>query len=146
MTKQRTVGATTQKPSKKRSPWLPIMGITLAVLLGAIAYLVAPMLLDLIADQSSGFKKQMDDFQRDPQGLPEKSFEYVAAIVLWLVLMGVMMFIAAATVGPDPERESLQTMGPSPADKKAMVKDLQKRLKEAKKREREMQKRRPKSK
>jgi hypothetical protein len=49
-----------------------------------------------------------------------------------------MLLVSAMLIGTDPERESWKEMGTSPADKKAMLKQLKKDLKEAKKRERLM--------
>ncbi len=126
---------------KKGNPWLPIMGLALAGLLGVTAYFLAPALLDFGVEQSATLRRQVRQFERDPGGLPEKSFEYVTALFLWLIFMAVLMFIAALAVGPDPEKEAVQTLPPSPSDKKAVAKDLRRQIKAAKKRERERQKR-----
>ena len=131
-----------RRKKKKSNPLLPIMGLALAVLLGIVAYFVAPMALEFARDQSADLDKQVSDFEKDPQGgLPAESFEYVFAAVIWLVSFSLVMFITAAAIGEDPEKESVKMMGPSPANKKAVAKDLKKRIRAAKKRERERQRR-----
>jgi hypothetical protein len=127
---------------KKRSRGVPILGLTLAVLLAVVSFFVAPVLLDMAKDQFPDFKSQIDSFPDDKpsESLPDNTPEYVVAAALWLILMGLFMFLAAVAVGSDPERESWSQMGPSPADKKGMAKQLKKDLKAAKKRDRERKK------
>ncbi len=125
-----------KKTTKKRSRGIPIIGLVLAVLLAVMSYFIAPVVLDMATNQFPDLKSQIDDFPNDKpmESLPDNTPEYVVAVALWLVLMGLFMFVASAAVGKDPERESWDQMGPSPADKKAMAKQLKKDLKEAKKR------------
>jgi hypothetical protein len=51
-----------------------------------------------------------------------------------------MFVVAAALFGTDPEKEAWKNMGPSPANKKATIKQMKKDLKVAKKLAKEQQK------
>jgi hypothetical protein len=129
-------------PKKKRSKaLLPIMGLSLAALLAVVSYVVAPVLLDTIVEQFPKNKtlQQIDDFEHHKpyEKLPDKTPQYVFAVALWLVAMGLAMFLVSTSVGEDPEKESWKHLGPSPANKKAIAKQLKKDLKEAKKRARQ---------
>lgn len=122
----------TEVKRKGRSKaFLPLIGIILAVLLGIIAYVVAPLLVEWLADQSDSIASRFAQFRID---YGENAPDYVAALLLWLVMLAVMVFVAAATIGEDPEKEAFRYMGPSPADKKKRVKELQRELREAKRR------------
>jgi len=129
-----------KKPRKKqRRRGIPILGLTLAVLLGVVSYFIAPVLLEMATDQFPDLKAQVDDFpnEKPMESLPDNTPEYVVAVAIWLILMGLLMFVAAGAVGTDPEREAWNQMGPAPANKKAVAKQLRKDLKAAKKRDRE---------
>lgn len=143
MAKHGTSYREAEKPKKKR-PLLPILGLSLAILLGVVAVMVAGPLLEFGEEQSDGFSKQLNQFRNDPQfeNLPDDTPEYVTAALLWFILMGLAMFIASAAVaGTDAERKAYSEMGPSPANKDAVVKQLKRDLKEAKKREQQRKRR-----
>jgi len=132
---------TTSGGRKKRRSraLLPVLGLMLAVCFGVVAYFIAPILIEFGEEQSPGLKDSFDDIRANPD-YPENSVDYIAAGLIWLVLMALTMFIAAAAVGEDPDKETWRLMGPPPADKDAVIKQLRKDLKAAKKRERQRNK------
>jgi len=130
----------TSMPKKKRKKGLlPIMGLTFAILLAVISYVVARMLIEFAEDKNDKIKTQFDEF-RENEKVPENALDYIAMGLLWMMLLGVTMFFAAALVGKDPKKESLKTMSASPANKKAMIKQMQRDLKEAKKHQKQQKK------
>jgi hypothetical protein len=130
----------TKRTKKRRNrALLPVMGLSLAVLLGVAAYFLAPILIELGENQSPDLKDSFDQI-RNNDTYPEGILEIMISIVLWLVMMGLAMFLVAATVGEDPEKEPFRYMGPPPSDKKAQIKELKKELRAAKKRERQRKK------
>jgi len=129
------------QPKKKRrsKALLPIMGLTLAVLLGIVAYALAPLALEGLGSVNEEWRARI--YQADDPLTPadesqefQPNYDYLMAVVLWVVLLGLAMTMVAAATGPAPEKETLKMMGPSPADKKALAKQLKKDLREAKKR------------
>jgi uncharacterized Tic20 family protein len=128
----------TPKKRKRRSrALLPVMGLMLAVLLGVVAVFTSPLLVELIEEQQPDVANQFADFEAD---YGENAVDYVIAAVMWLVMLAFMMFIAAMAIGSDKaEKEMWETLGPHPADKKAVIKAKKKQLKEAKKRARQKQ-------
>ena len=80
-----------------------------------------------------------DEIRANPD-FPEHSVEYIAGALVWLVLMALSMFVVAAVIGEDPDKETWRLLGPPPANKDAVIKQLRKDLKEAKKRERQRKK------
>jgi hypothetical protein len=139
MRKEASFGTTTRR--RQRTPGIPLLGLMLAVLLGIVSYFVAPALLDFVSDQVPDFGQQIDDWPgaKPYDWLPDALPDYLAGVALWLIMMGVAMFFASAMVGQDPEREGWQHMGPPPANKKKVLKQLRKDLKVAQQREREME-------
>ncbi len=128
-------------PKKKRrsKALLPLMGLTLAILLGVVAYFLAPLALKGLGSVNEEWRAriyQVDDpaTAADESQEFQPNYEYLMAAVLWGVLLSLAMTIVAVAVGPSPEKETLKMMGPSPADKKALAKQLKKDLREAKKR------------
>jgi amino acid transporter len=137
------------KEKKKRSG-VPILGLVLAIALAGMAYGLAFPLVQLgekngtigpqLDDLRSEFAKQ-DWYQKSEQYHKNNIVEIITAVLLWFIMMGIAMFaVSAALVGTDPEKESFKYMPPSPADKKAQIKQMKKDLKEAKRRAREMEK------
>lgn len=125
---------------KRRSrALLPLLGLMLAICFGVIAYVVAPMVVEFGEEQSAGLKNSFDDIRANPD-FPENSVNYIAAALIWLVLMAISMFIVAGVIGEDPDKEAWRLLGPSPADKDAVIKQLRKDIKVAKKRERQRKK------
>ena len=143
--------STRAKKKSGRRRWLPIMGLTLAVLLAIVSYVVAFPLVEFGRDQNPKIDNAVRDLRETFDGYSwyaenaqyhgNNIAEFIVAAVLWFVLMGLSMFVASlATYGTDPEREAWEKLGPSPANKKAVIKQLKKDLKEAKKRERQYKK------
>ncbi|MBP8972620.1 MAG: hypothetical protein KBH93_01990 [Anaerolineae bacterium] len=137
-----------QKRERRTNRWLPIIGLTLAVLLAVSSYLIAFPLVDLGREQSETIDDAYGDLRRqfasydwyaDSERYHGNNIvEILVAAVLWLVLMGLaMLAVGVATYGTDPERRAWKQMGPPPANKKAVVKQLKKDLKEVKRQERE---------
>jgi hypothetical protein len=139
-----------ERTTKKKAPkGLPILGLLLAVALLAFSYGVSFPLVKLAEDHSTTVHNAFDDLRQKFEEYPwyrnneqyhgNHIVEIIATLVLWFVTMGLaMLLVSAMLIGTDPERESWKEMGTSPADKKAMLKQLKKDLKEAKKRERLM--------
>lgn len=138
MRKEASFGTTTRKYQRTRG--IPALGLALAVLLGIVSYFAAPLLLDFVGEQVPDFGSQVDNWatEKPYDWLPDATPDYLAGAALWLILMGVAMFVASAAAGRDPEREGWQHMGPPPANKKKVAKQLKKDLKIAQQREREM--------
>jgi hypothetical protein len=137
------------KKSKRRG--VPILGLILAIALAGVAYGISFPLVQLGEKQSDTVKTQFDDLRREFASKPwyqdtenihgNNVVEIITAVVLWFIMMGFAMFaVSAALVGTDPEREALKTMPVSPANKKAMIKQMKKDLKDAKRRARELEK------
>ena len=141
MRKEASFAATTKK--RGRTAGIPVLGLMLAVLVAIVAYFAAPPLLDFLSEQFPEFGSQLNSWptQKPNEWMPDNLPDYVAGLALWLIIMGLAMFVVSAAIGRDPEREAWKFMGPPPADKKKVAKQLKKDLKIAKQREREMRKR-----
>lgn len=130
---------------------LPVMGLLLAVALAGVAYGLSFPLVAFAEDQDEDLKKEFDSFREDMLNRdnyediemfkPENAVEYIVAGVLWILLFGLASFVFAAAVGKDEESKSAVEMGPSPANRKASIKQMKKDLREAKKRDRERKRR-----
>lgn len=126
---------------KRRSrALLPLMGLLLAICFGLVAYGVAPVLVEFGEEHNEGLKNSFDEIRNNPD-YPENSVNYVTGALVWLVLMALSMFVVAVVIGEDPDKETWRLLGPSPANKDAVIKQLRKDIKEAKKRERQRKKR-----
>ena len=132
---------TTMGGRKKRRSraLLPLLGLLLAVCFGVVAYVTAPLLVEFGEERSAGLKDSFDEIRANPD-YPEHAVEYIAGALVWLVLMALSMFAVAAVIGEDPDKETWRLLGPPPANKDAVIKQLRKDLKEAKKRERQRKK------
>lgn len=137
------------REKKKRARGLPILGLLLAIALAGVAYGISIPLVQFGENQSETVKDQFDElrnqfaqkewYQNNEKYHGNNIVEIITAALLWFVMMGLSMFVVSATlVGTDPQRESWKYLPPSPADKKATVKQLRKEMKEAKRREKEM--------
>lgn len=135
-----------QSQKSKKSPirgLLPIMGLSLAILFGVMAFFLAPPIVDWAREQDGKIGEVVTDMEADiPEDWPEQSLSYVVAIVLWLVTFSLSMVMVAAMIGEDPEKLALKELPASPANKKATIKQMKKDLKEAKRRESERKSRR----
>ncbi len=84
-------------------PLLPLIGFTLAVTLGVIAYFSAPLLVDF-AKTNLGEQEFEQRLAQD--NIEEGQVQIAFAVVLWLALFGLTMTIVAAAIGEDPEKEN----------------------------------------
>lgn len=133
---RKTLSYKTARHKKRSSRFLPVFGLLLAVLLGIVAYILAPYMVDYAMERNANVNRQFTDFA-DQYG--EDTIDYLAAGVFWLILLGLATLFVAIFVGSDPETDSLKDLGPSPANKKAVVKQLKKDLREAQKRAKQKQ-------
>jgi hypothetical protein len=136
-----------ERLDKKGTPkGLPILGLLLAVALLAFSYGVSFPLVKFVDGQSSTMHNAFNDlrqyfeqyqwYKNNEQYHGNHIVEIITTLVLWFITMGLaMLVVSALLIGTDPEKEAWRQMGTSPANKKAMVKQLRKDLKEAKKRE-----------
>ena len=124
----------------------------LAVALCGVAYGISLPLTKFAEDQDPKVENQFNDLRRqfaDYKWYQDNEkyhgnniVEIIMAGVLWFVMMGIAMFVvSAALAGTDPDRQALKDMPVSPANKKAMIKQMKKDLKDAKRRAKEMEKR-----
>jgi hypothetical protein len=142
-----------QKKAMRRG--VPILGLILAIALAGVAYGISFPLVQFAERQSDTVKTQFDDLRQEFANKPwyqdtenihgNNIVEIITAVFLWFIMMGIAMFmVSAALVGTDPEREAIKTMPVSPANKKAMIKQMQKDLKDAKRRAKEQGKKKKK--
>ncbi len=140
-----------QQPRSRR--WWPIMGLSLAVTVAVFAYLVSFYLVDFGRERSRTINDAYFDlcqrYQTYDQCDNSRPFagkpvvQILVTAVLWLIIMGLgMLIVGIAAYGTDPERKVVKQMGPSPANKKAVAKQLKKDLKRLKEQERELKKQR----
>jgi hypothetical protein len=138
---------------KTRRHGVPILGLILAIALMGVAYGISFPLVHFAEQQSSSVKTQFDDLRQEFASKPwyqnsedihgNNIVEIITAVFLWFIMMGIAMFVvSAALVGTDEEREMLRGMPPSPANKKAMVKQMKKDLKDANRRAKEQERKR----
>jgi beta-lactamase regulating signal transducer with metallopeptidase domain len=138
---------------KTRRRGIPILGLILAIALMGVAYGISFPLVKFAEQQSDSVKTQFDDLRQEFASKPwyqnsedihgNNIVEIITAVFLWFIMMGIAMFaVSAALVGTDTERETLRSMPPSPANKKAIVKQMKKDLKDAKRRAKEQERKR----
>lgn len=123
------------KVKTRRKGLLPVMGLIFAGLLVVVAYGVAPIALEAIGS----FKADWDAKIRvnsDPSGELQTEFIYLMTLIVWLALMGLSMAIAAVAVGKDPTKESFKDIAVSPANRDALIKQMKRDLRDAKRRAR----------
>lgn len=130
-----------QVKKKKRGTkaFLPIIGIILAVLFAFVAYFAAPPLVEAL--EGLEFRGKTVDTQFDELRVKygENIINYIFTALIWLVCLGISVFLVSLAVGDDPEKEAFKYMGPPPADKKAMAKYYKRELKERQKRAKQKQ-------
>lgn len=144
---------TRAKQQTRSSRWMPIIGLSLAVTVAVFAYFISFPLVEMGREKSDRLDQAYYDlraqFERYRWYVDSASYhgnnvvEILVALVLWLIVMGAaMLIVGMATYGTDPERKILKQMGPSPADKKKVARQLKKELKELKRQERELKRQR----
>lgn len=129
-------GPQTQKKKRGTKAFLPILGLILALLFALVAYFAAPPVVDFIEGRSAKIEAQFNDLRID---YGDNIIDYVFAGLIWLVLLGLAVFLVSLMIGDDPDRESFKYMGPPPADKKAMAKYYKREIKERQKRAKQKQ-------
>jgi amino acid transporter len=144
-----TVVQASKKKAARRG--LPILGLIFAVALMAFSYGISSPLVKYGEAHNAKLNTSVDNLRTNLEGRQwyvnnekyhkNKGVEIITAIVLWFVIMALAMFVvAAALFGTDPEKEAWKNMGPSPANKKATIKQMKKDLKVAKKLAKEQKK------
>ncbi|MBN1563843.1 MAG: hypothetical protein JXA10_08385 [Anaerolineae bacterium] len=123
---------------------LPILGLVLAIALGALSYGLATVAVPELEARQPDLKQDFNDLRNDQSNefLQDNIIELIFAGVIWLVLMAVAMFVVSASLmGKSPEKEVWNNMPVSPADKKGMVKQMKKDLRQAKKKAKQQKQR-----
>jgi hypothetical protein len=139
-----------QAEKKKRRGGIPIIGLVLAITFFAFSFGISTPLVKFAGEKNDNLREAASDLRNTLENYSwyndteqyhsGKGVEIIVTLILWFILMALSMFIvSAALFGTDPEKESWKEMGPSPANKKAMVKQMKKDLKEAKKKVKEAQ-------
>lgn len=123
------------KVKRRRKALLPVMGLVFAALLVVVAYGLAPIALETIGSFNDEWNAKIR-VNSDPDGELQTEFIYLMTLVVWLALLGLSMAIAAAAIGKDPEKESLKDMSASPANRDALIKQMKRDLRDAKRRAR----------
>lgn len=123
------------KGKSRRKGLQPVMGLVFAALLLVVSYALAPITLEAIGSIDDEWDTKIRE-DSDPDGELLTEFVYMMTLVLWLVLMGVSVAIVAVAIGKDPAKESLGDMPVSPANKQALVKQMKRDLRDAKRRAR----------
>ncbi|NDJ77659.1 MAG: hypothetical protein GYB65_15515 [Chloroflexi bacterium] len=128
-----------RKKKSKNTAILGLMGLTLAILLAVVAFFISPPLVDFGREQSADLDEQLVTFEEDNPDIAEYVIDYSTAVLLWIIMFGLSLFFVSLFLPKDASRETLKMMGPSPANKEAVVKQLKKDLRAAKKRQRQRQ-------
>ncbi len=84
---------------RNRSPFLPVLGLLLAVVLFAVAWASAQLLVQIKAIKSALNGLQMVKLF----GTPVNQGQIMLAFMLWLVFLAIAYFLVAVLSGKDPE-------------------------------------------
>lgn len=123
------------KVKSRRKGLLPVMGLIFAALLVVVAYGLAPLVLETIGSFNDDWDAKIR-VSSDPNGELQTEFIYLMTLVLWLALLGLSMTVTAVAIGKDPEKQTLKEMSVSPANKEALIKQMKRDLRDAKRRAR----------
>ncbi|NJL94651.1 MAG: hypothetical protein HC915_13465 [Anaerolineae bacterium] len=96
-----------QRKEKKINPFLPVMGLVMAVCMGAIAYFLAPEVIKLLRDSgimTPGEFNARFDIQSDEE-IIGSTIHYAFAVLLWFIVFGTTMTLFALAIGEDPNKE-----------------------------------------
>lgn len=137
---------------KKPRVGVPVIGLVLAIAFFAFSFGISTPLVEFAEKNNDDLKNAFSDLRKEfnqydwYQDTKEyhsgKVVEIIVTLVLWFIFMSISMFVvSAALYGTDPEKTAWKEMGPSPADKKAMIKQMKKDLRAAKKRSKAAQNR-----
>lgn len=115
---------------KKTNPYLPVIGLILAIFFGVIAYFVAPILVDILAENFDTIDARL----LEENG--ERNITIAAAVAIWLVLMSVYVILVAIASGGtsyfEDEQQILQPRSDNPKEIKAYYRKREKMLKKKK--------------
>ena len=115
---------------KKTNPYLPIIGLLLAIIFGVIAYFVAPFLVDTLADNVDSVEARL----QEENG--ERNLNIAASVAIWLVLMSTYVIIITMASGGtsyfEDEQKILQPRTNDPKQIKAYYNKREKMLKKKK--------------
>ncbi len=96
-------------PERKPNPLLPAMGLLLAVTLLVLSLMVAPTVVKLLAENIPQLSK-LDNpgantkvIEIEDIGYRLGAVDLVVAIMMWLLLFSILMVIAVAAAGPEPD-------------------------------------------
>ena len=115
---------------RKTNPYLPLIGLILAVLFGVMAYFIAPMVVDLLAENVDKLGPRL----AEPDG--ERNITIGIGAAIWLVLMTFYFVLVAAAAGGssyfDDEQKILQPRSDNPKEIKEFYRQREKVLKKKK--------------
>lgn len=93
----RRSGVTNEKNEKRSGALMPIVGLTLAIAVGVIAYFLTPMLVDFGVEQNETFAERIEG--------SEQEFTLGATVVVWLIVFTLGMLLVSIAIGSDPRKE-----------------------------------------
>lgn len=133
------------KKKPKKLGILPIVGLIFAALLIAVAYGLSPLALKGLGSVNEEWDQKLRAADDPATAIDESAdydpqFRYLLMAVIWLVLMSFGTIVVASATRYNPDREILNQMVASPANKKAMIKELKRGLKEAERRAQQQRK------
>jgi hypothetical protein len=119
-----------QEYKRKKNPYLPVIGLILAILFGVISYFVAPILLDTLAEN-------VDLEARLAEEDGERNLTIAVGVAVWLVLMSTYVILVTIASGGstffEDEQKILQPRSNDPKEIKKFYRDRQNVLKKKKK-------------
>lgn len=101
---------------RKTNPYLPIIGLLLAVIFGVIAYFVAPYIVDFMAENLDQVATRLEEENG------ERNIRIGVSIALWLALMSTYMLLVTMNVGSSLLDEESRHVPPRSNDPKAIKK------------------------
>lgn len=119
-----------EKPKPAHVKYLPAMGLIIAVIYGAMAFFIGPLLVELLADNSQKFTDRIKGY--------EQYFEYGMSFVVWILLLMLTFIIVSALIGEDPEEE-FRVLKPRAGDAKQTKKYIKYQEKLAKTRSKQIE-------
>jgi hypothetical protein len=95
------------EPEKKFNPFLPMLGLILAIMIGVVAYFAAPIVVDLL-------EKNVDQFATRLQEEPERKDQVTIGIgaFIWIAFFGLAMTIVMAAKPRDIVDEEYANLKP----------------------------------
>ena len=101
----------------KTNPYLPIIGLVLAIMLGIIAYFASPYLTDLLIENVENLQTRIAE---EPDG--ERNLRIAVGVLVWIAALAVsMMFVGIGTSRSLVEEEA-QTLRPREMTEKQLRK------------------------